>query len=408
MKKNILLLIPYGGVGGMERLALTFYKRMKKNGYNVKVVKLIKQNSDFINFGEDEIYLSDKDFFEMSFIKRALFYLSVPFKYRRIIKKEKITDSIGYGDMCNLFSSLSFTKENKIASIHALKSIELIRRTLLNRVYEWAYRNTYRNFQKVVCISEAIKDDLLKNCGYAFPYNLKVIYNPHDVNYIKSLASEDVMTDEEEQIFKEKEVVLFLGRYSEQKAPWHLIRSFSLIADKNPNTHLVFLGSGDQNIYKHLQELVQKYDLNDKVTFLGQKSNPYPYLSFAKVLVLTSYYEGTPNVIIESIAVETPIVSTNCTKGIWELMCVDWEKDYKEISESAILVDSGYISPTMFKDTFSFDSNLDLLDTETQFAEATIRSINTAPSIINRIQKNYKELLYKYDVDHSILQYLGN
>jgi glycosyltransferase involved in cell wall biosynthesis len=407
MNKRILLLIPYGAVGGMERLALTFYNRMKKQGYDVKVLKLIKLKTDIILFGDDELYLSEKDFSEMTFFQRMLFYLSIPFRFRHIIRKYKITDSIGYGDMCNLFSSLSFTKENKIASIHAQKSIELINRTPLNRAYEWAYKNSYRNLNKVVCISEAIKDDLIKNCGYAFPNNLEVIYNPHDISYIKQSAAENVMTDEEVQLFKGKEVVLFLGRYSVQKAPWHLIRSFSLVANRNPNAHLVFLGSGEQNIYEQLLEIVQKYDLNERVTFLGQKSNPYPYLALAKVLVLTSYYEGTPNVIIESIALETPIVSTNCTKGIWELMCVDWIKDFEEISETAILVDSGYISPTMFNNTFSFDSNVELLNGEKEFADAINNTLNGGTSFVDRIQKNYDGLLSKYEVSHAIREYLN-
>lgn len=407
MDKRILLLIPYGSVGGMERLALTFYKRMKKQNYDVKVLKLIKLADDIILFGDDELYLSEKDFSEMSFIQRLLFYLSIPFRFRRIIKEYKITDTISYGDMCNLFSSLTFSKENKVASIHAQKSIELVNRTLLNRIYEWSYKNSYRNLDKVVCISEAIKDDLIEKCGYAFPNNLEVIYNPHDINYIKGLASKDVLSNEEKKLFANHDVILFLGRYSPQKAPWHLIRSFSIVAEKNLNARLVFIGSGDETIYFELNKLVDKYNLRDKVCFLGQKSNPYPYLKAAKVLVLTSYYEGTPNVIIESIAVETPIVSTNCTKGIWELMCVDWRKDYKEISELAILVDSGYISPSMFKDTFSFDSNLKLLDREKEFADAIHHTVLDGPSIVDRIHRNYDELLAKYEVSHAIREYLS-
>lgn len=406
MNKNILLLIPYGGVGGIERLALTFYTRMKESGYNVKVVKIIKLDSDFILFGEDELYLSDKDFSEMSFFKRILFYLSIPFRYRQIIKKNRISHSIGFGDVCNLFSSLSFTNEKKIASIHSLKSVELMHRTIFNRIFEWAYRNTYKTFFKVVCISEGIRDDLLENCGYAFPENLYVIYNPHDVNNITKLAFVDIMTDNEKQMFREKEVVLFLGRYSRPKAPWHLVRSFSLVANRNPNAQLVFIGSGDQKIYSDLQRIVNRYNLKDRVSFIGQKRNPYPYLAAAKVLALSSYHEGTPNVIVESIALETPVVSTNCTKGIWELMCVDWKKDFKDTLDSALLVDSGYISPAMFKDSFSFDTESAIQDSEIQFAEAIMNSISMESKIVERVHKHKRKLLEKFEVDNAISQYL--
>ena len=53
------------GVGGIERLAFTFYNYYKKIGYDVKVIKIIKQKSDLFNFGNDELYLSKKDLCEM-------------------------------------------------------------------------------------------------------------------------------------------------------------------------------------------------------------------------------------------------------------------------------------------------------------------------------------------------------
>ena len=74
--KNILLIMPYGSVGGMERLALHFYNYYKAQGYNVKAIKLIKLKTDIINFGDDEFYFSDRDFYQMSVVKRLLFYIT--------------------------------------------------------------------------------------------------------------------------------------------------------------------------------------------------------------------------------------------------------------------------------------------------------------------------------------------
>src|SRR5690606_37643501 len=123
-QKNILLIMPYGSVGGMERLAYNFYKCYIGMGYNAKALKLIKLDSDIINFGADELYLKDCDFSEMSKTERAFFYFKAPSMIKKIIKREQITHSISFGDMANFFSSLSGTKEFKIGSIHALKSIE--------------------------------------------------------------------------------------------------------------------------------------------------------------------------------------------------------------------------------------------------------------------------------------------
>src|SRR5690606_781252 len=103
-----------------------------------------------------------------------------PFKLRKLIKNNNITHSIAFGDMANIFSALTYTKEFKIGSIHALKSVELNSDSFFTRFIKYAYRTIYKNLDKVVCISAAIKKDLLENCHYKFPENLQVIYNPHD------------------------------------------------------------------------------------------------------------------------------------------------------------------------------------------------------------------------------------
>ena len=84
--KHILLIVPYGSVGGMERLALNFYNFYKGQGHKVKAIKFIALRSDIINFNEDEYALNTKDLSELSPFKRALFYLSISFKLRKIIK----------------------------------------------------------------------------------------------------------------------------------------------------------------------------------------------------------------------------------------------------------------------------------------------------------------------------------
>ena len=81
---RILLIIPYGGVGGIERLALNFYNFYKSKGYDVKVLKIIKLPTDIVNFGEDEWSLSNIDFSGMGRLERLFFYVKAPWKLRQI------------------------------------------------------------------------------------------------------------------------------------------------------------------------------------------------------------------------------------------------------------------------------------------------------------------------------------
>src|SRR5699024_11181232 len=130
--KTIILFMPYGSVGGMERLALTFYNYYKKLGFRVIGIKIIGLENDIISFGNDEICLSRKDFHTFSTFGRFLFYLKIPWLLRRIIKTHNADYTISFGDMANCFNALTYTGETKIASIHALKSVEFQAQSLLN------------------------------------------------------------------------------------------------------------------------------------------------------------------------------------------------------------------------------------------------------------------------------------
>lgn len=399
--KTILLIIPYGSVGGMERLALHFYNYYKNKGYTIKVVKLISLKSDIINFNEDELNLSKKDLFELSKIKRVLFYLLSPYKLRKIIKKNNITHSIAFGDMANIFSSLTYTSEYKIGSIHALKSVELNSDSLFTKVIKWSYKSIYRNLNKVVCISSAIKTDLIENCGYSFIENLEVIYNPHDTAEIKQL-SEEIIENQKEQVLFNEETVLFIGRLSMQKSPWHLVKAFNELLKTIKRSQLIFIGDGDSEVINYIKKLVNTFEISDNVHFLGRKSNPYKYLKMADVLALSSHYEGTPNVIVEAIALGVPVVSSNCTKGIVELMSL---KNVDGLDEN-IIVESGIITPNMYKGVLGFPDSDELTKEEVQFSEA-LTNVLINPTFKTNLLLNQKKLLNKFDVKTSAEAYLN-
>lgn len=398
--KTILLIIPYGSVGGIERLALSFYNHYVKKGYNVKALKIIKLNSDIINFGKNELFLKEVDFYQMPKWERLLFYITAPYFIRKIILKEKVTHSIAFGDMSNVFSSLTFTNEFKVASIHSLKSVELSSKSFLNYVFKICYKSTYRYFDKVVCISRAIKQDLVENCGFKFKNKLKVIYNPHDLNEVIRLSKLPIENKIESDLFT-KNCILFLGRLSIQKSPWHLVKAFSLVLKTLPNVNLIFIGDGDSKVENYLKTLIFDLDISNRVFFLGRKSNPYNYLAKADVLVLSSHYEGTPNVIVESICVGTPVVSSFCTKGITELMGL---VDYQEILDNTE-IEAGIVTPNLFKGKLGIPSSDNFLVEEEKLAQA-LQSVLSSNKYKESLNVKRDELLSKFEIEKVTKQYL--
>ncbi|WNH10247.1 glycosyltransferase [Thalassobellus suaedae] len=400
--KKILLIMPYGSVGGMERLALHFYNHYKSQGYQVTAIKFFKLQSDIINFKQDEYALLNKDLSELSPFKRLWFYMSAPFKLRRLIKKQHITHSIAFGDMANIFSALTNTSEFKIGSIHALKSVELNSHSMFTRIIKWSYKSIYKKLHKVVCISNAIKKDLIENCQYKFPENLEVIYNPHDITSIQSLSEEPLDTPKERALFK-GQTIIFIGRLSYQKSPWHLINAFKLLIEKNENVNLIFIGDGNPEVIQYIKNQIETFNIKDRIHFLGRKTNPYKYLKQADVLALSSHFEGTPNVIVEAITLGIPIVCSNCTEGIMELMSIN---KYSENNKN-IHVESGIITPNFYKGTLGFPEYNGLTLEEEHFSEALLQVLlDSSFKII--LNKNRKALLKKFAIELSAENYLNN
>ncbi|HAZ0555839.1 TPA: glycosyltransferase [Enterobacter hormaechei] len=103
------------------------------------------------------------------------------------------------------------------------------------------------------------------------------------------------------------------------------IRAFYEIKKNHPDFKLVILGEGE--LYsKHLND-VRELGLENEVVFLGFQKNPYYYISNAKLLMLTSDSEGLPTVLIESLILGVPVISTDCPTGPAEIL-QGWGNDF--------------------------------------------------------------------------------
>jgi glycosyltransferase involved in cell wall biosynthesis len=81
---------------------------------------------------------------------------------------------------------------------------------------------------------------------------------------------------------------------------------------------LIILGEGSER--RHLEELVEQLGLREQVLLPGHRSNPFAYMRRAALFVLTSRFEGSPNVLIEALAVGVPVVATDCHSGPREIL----------------------------------------------------------------------------------------
>lgn len=112
-------------------------------------------------------------------------------------------------------------------------------------------------------------------------------------------------------------VVLAVGRLHPQKDFPTLIKAFAKVR-KDQLARLIILGEGSERA--SLVNLVKELHLSNDVSLPGYVDNPFCYMRKAAVFVLSSTYEGMPNVLIQAMACETPVVATDCKSGPREVL----------------------------------------------------------------------------------------
>lgn len=162
----------------------------------------------------------------------------------------------------------------------------------------------------VVCCSETICREVQEKYRCR---KVVTLQNPFDIKEVKMLSGRE----EAELPWKEGRILISMGREDSVKGFWHLLKSFALVHEKLPDTRLMIIGKGEFEPYK---ELAEKLGVNEDVFFTGLKKNPYPYLKKGTLYVLTSYYEGFPNAMVEAMSMGLPVIATDCKTGPREIL----------------------------------------------------------------------------------------
>lgn len=102
--------------------------------------------------------------------------------------------------------------------------------------------------------------------------------------------------------------ILFLGRMSEPKNPLRLIQVLNLVHDRCPQLQAAIVGKGDME--PQVRQAISESGAGEYIHLLGYQENGYGLLRHAKLMIMTSLWEGTPMCALEAMALGVPIVST--------------------------------------------------------------------------------------------------
>lgn len=218
--------------------------------------------------------------------------------FNRVKPKVVISSLLGFLPLGVRF----FSKHRPIIinSVQGMPRFNILRRVIWSKLYKYSDR--------VLTLSKETQQRLAEQ----FP-GLK-----NKISYIENPIISENMRTATVQIPEESEFILGMGRLSRQKDFTTLINAYAIMSKKIVGPKLVILGEGEERSV--LQELVRSLNLENKVILKGFVSNPFGYLSKAKLFVLSSCWEDMGHALVEAAYFNVPIVSTRCPSGQEEFL----------------------------------------------------------------------------------------
>lgn len=303
-----------------------------------------------------------------------------------------------YKEKYNIHVSISFLEIMNFANIRTQRNEKVIisercvqsliepsldaQRLKIQRYYDYA--------DEIVTCSYGVKYDLAHN--YGIHNTTTTIYNfINKENIIEKATSK---LDAAVLSFLDgKEYFLNIGRLDPQKNQTRLINQFEVFHRENRNLKLLILGSG--KLYRDLQKKIEEKQLDNYVQIIPYAMNPFKYIKHARALIVSSHYEGLPNVILEAMTVGCPVISTDCLSGPRELLAdiIDYSKNIAPyiIARKGIL-----ISDELSEDTL-----------DTQYMAMAMKKVATDDDLCHQFCDNQIEYMKLYSNETIVNQWIS-
>lgn len=264
------------------------------------------------NFGKNKISRLMRSSF-----RYVLLPLGVIFFY--LLKNRLQPDIIiSHTPIINLISLFIKGKEKIIVVDHILLEKGLRNNPTMKYIISSFSKRLYPKSNRIIAISKPLEIFYIENIGLN-PKKIVNIPNFVDLEKIFKLSNKEVESEFEE-IYKYP-VVVSVGRLSEQKGQWHLIRAFKKVKESLKEVKLVLVGDGE--LRENLVKLAKDIGINEDIHFLGWQTNPLKYVYKSETFVFPSLWEGMPLALIEAIACGIPVIATDCKSGPREILAPD-------------------------------------------------------------------------------------
>ena len=235
--------------------------------------------------------------------------------YIRRERPRVVISSMGHANVVALWAArLAPGSTPVVVTVHNTMSQSTPREGAAAKLWPRLFRTFYPWASAVVAVSRGAADDLASTTGLRREL-IQVVYNP--VITPAMLAQARGRPEHPWLAKGQPPVILGVGRLTPQKDFPSLLRAFAEARSARP-VRLMILGEGEER--PALEALARELGVSDDVALPGFRPDAIACMANAALFVLSSAWEGLPTVLIEALAVGTPVVSTDCPSGPREIL----------------------------------------------------------------------------------------
>jgi glycosyltransferase involved in cell wall biosynthesis len=305
VRKRVLFLIPSLVGGGAERVFTTLLRHLDRDHFEPQLAVLESGGAYTADVPQD-VKIHDLR------VQRVRYAMPSLIRLIWKVRPDTIVSTLGHLNVAISMLRYLLPPKTRVIVREAILVSSLLPAEVKNhRLWAWLYRHSYRQADMVVCLSDSMIADMVTNFGLPSGKMVR-IYNPVDAEKVRAEAAL-----EPNPYIGSGPHLVAAGRLSRQKGFDVLLDAMPSVLQALPNAQLTILGEGP--LKGALEEQAQTLKLTGSVSFLGFQKNPWAYLKHASAFVLPSRYEGLPNIMLEALALGTPVVASNCPGAVAEV-----------------------------------------------------------------------------------------
>lgn len=308
-ERRIAVLASFSGQGGVERMVLNLVREFARRGLQIDLLPIRAEGAHFRDLPE-EVNIVDLG------VRHSAASIPGVAGYLRRVRPDALLAAKDRAGRAAVWARrLAGVDTRVVIRLGTTLSAALEGRGWLTRQTRyWPMRLAYPGADRIVAVSQGVADDTLAITGLP-PERVTVVRNPVITPDLPTLAEAGV----DHPWFQGDgvPVLLGVGRLTRQKDFPTLVRAFARVRAQRP-CRLVILGEGRDR--PDLEALAAELGVAEDLDLPGFADNPYAWMARADGFVLSSRWEGSPNVLTEAMALGTPVVATDCPSGPREVL----------------------------------------------------------------------------------------